>query len=259
MKTFFKYLGICSILLFSFYYTEKVSNIVINNSSLVNQINENMNEYSIKAVNAEIDGNYITPGINGTIVNVLKSYNNMKMLDVFNSYYLIYDKVIPDVSLENNKNKIIKNGNKIKKSVSIILKDNQEILDYSISKNININRLITLDTYEKNAKYEQINNDINNYEKVEKLLNNNNINKNICYINDNLIDTCKSKDKYLVETEKVLNNYNLSEIKKTIESGDIFYINDNVSLIDFKILLKQIYYQDLEIIKLSTLITEERD
>lgn len=257
MKTFFKYLGISSILLFSFYYTEKVSNIVINNSSLISQINENIDEYNIKAVNAEIDGDYIIPGINGSIVNVLKSYNNMKMLNVFNSFYLVYDKVIPDVSLENNKNKIIKNGNKIRKSVSIIVKDNQEIIDYSISKNISISRLITLDTYEKNAKYEQINNDNINYEKVEKLLNRNNINKNICYINDSLIDICKSKDKYLVETEKVLNNYNLSQIKEIIESGDIFYINDNVSLIDYKIFLRQIYYQDLEIIYLSKLITEE--
>ena len=43
MKNLFKYIGLSSILLFSFYYTEKMSNIVINNSSLVSEINENDN------------------------------------------------------------------------------------------------------------------------------------------------------------------------------------------------------------------------
>ena len=259
MKILFKYIGISSVLLFSFYYTEKMSNIVINNSSLVSEINQNSNNYNIKAVSAEIDGNYIVPGLNGSNVNILKSYNNMKVLDSFNSYYLVYDKVLPKVSLENNKNKIIKNGNRSKNSISIVVKDNKEVIEYSKDKNINITRLIDIDTYDKNAIYEQINNDLNNYEDVEKLLNNNNINKNICYINNNNFDLCIEKEKYLVEATISLNNYNLSSIKESIQSGYIIYIGDNVSLTDYKILVRQIYYQDLDIISLSKLISEERD
>jgi len=259
MKNLFKYIGISSILLFSFYYTEKMSNVVINNSGLVMEINENIDQYNITAVSAIIDGNYIIPGINGSNVNVLKSYNNMKSLEVFNETYLVYDKVIPDISLKNNKDKIIKNGNKNKNSVSIILNNNMEVIEYSKEKNINITRLIDYDTYDKYAKYEQINNDFNNYKNVEKLLTNNNLNKNICMINNNNLNFCKEKDKYLVEYTIELNNYNLSNIKNNIQSGYIIYINDNVSLTDYKILIKQIYYQDLDIISLSKLITEERD
>ena len=51
MKLLFKYIGLTSILLFSFYYTEKMSNMVINNSSLVMEINENKNCRSIKGKN----------------------------------------------------------------------------------------------------------------------------------------------------------------------------------------------------------------
>ena len=102
MKNLFKHIGISSILLFSFYYTEKMSNVVINNSGLVMEINENIDQYNITAVSAIIDGNYIIPGINGSNVNVLKSYNNMKSLEAFNETYLVYDKVIPDISLKNN-------------------------------------------------------------------------------------------------------------------------------------------------------------
>ncbi len=259
MKNLFKYIGITAVLLFSFYYTEKMSKVVVNNSNLVKEINSRSNEYNVESVSAIIEDDYIIPGLNGYSVNVLKSYNNMRFLDTFNSYYLEYDKVVPGISIENNKDKIIKRANSIKKSVAIIIKDNLDVLEYTKDKNIKITRLIDMNTYDKNYIHEQINNDINNYKKVELMLNNANINKNICYINNNIIDICRNNNKYLVESSLTLNNYNLASIKEKIKSGDIIYINDNVTLSDFKILIKQIQYQDLKIVYLSNLITEERD
>ena len=259
MKYLFKMLGIMIILMLGFYYTNQMSKLVINKSSLVELINENSKNYNIDPVSAIIEDDYIIPGLNGYSVNVLKSYNNMRYLDTFNSYYLEYDKVIPNISLENNKDKIIKYGNKSKKSVAIIVKDNLEIINYAKEKQIKINRLIDYNTYDINATYEQINNDYEEYKKVELMLNNGNKNKNICYINNNLIDICKKNNKYLVTSSVTLNNYNLASIKDNIKSGYIIYINDNVSLVDFKILVRQIYYQDLNILYISELIREERD
>ena len=259
MKSLFKYIGIFAILLFSFYYTEKMSNIVINNSSLMQEINQIASDYNITPVSAVISDNYITPGLNGYTVNVLKSYNNMKALDTFNSYYLEYDKKLPDVSLENNKDKIIKYGNKNKLSVSLLVQNNQEIIEYAESKNIAITRLVTNETINSKASYEQINNDNINFMKVENVLNRENINKNICIINNNLQEICQKKEKYLVEVTNILNNYNLIEIKDNIQSGTIILIGDNVNLSDFKILVRQILYQDLKIISLCELISEERE
>ena len=259
MKYLFKTLGIMIILMLGFYYTNQMSKLVINKSSLVELINENSKNYNIDPVSAIIEDDYIIPGLNGYSVNVLKSYNNMRYLDTLNSYYLEYDKVIPNISLENNKDKIIKYGNKSKKSVAIIVKDNLEIINYAKEKQIKINRLIDYNTYDINATYEQINNDYEEYKKVELMLNNGNKNKNICYINNNLIDICKKNNKYLVTSSVTLNNYNLASIKDNIKSGYIIYINDNVSLVDFKILVRQIYYQDLNILYISELIREERD
>ncbi len=257
MKNIFKLLGIGTILLFSFYYTEKFSNIVINNSSLVKEINNNKNEYNIEAVSAVIDDEYIIPGLNGYAVNVLKSYNNMKFLDNFNSNYLEYDIVKPNISLENNKNKIVKYGNIKKNSVALIIKDNIDILNYSKEKNIKITRLIDHNTFEKNSNYEQINYDYVEYNKVENMLNNINKNKNICYVDSYIEEVCKN-DKYLITDSLKLNNYNLASIKDKIKGGYIIFINDNVSLVDYKLLLKQIYYQSLSIIPVSELISEER-
>lgn len=259
MKKLFKYIGLSSILLFAFYYTEKMSAIVTNNSKLVMEINDNSNNYNIKAVSAEINNEYIIPGLNGYTVNVLKSYDNMRYLDTFNSYYLEYDIVKPSISLDNNKEKIIKYGNSSKKMVSIIINNNKEILEYVKSNKINITRIVDIDTFIADASYEQINGDYNNYKKLESLLNKYNINKNICYINNSIKDTCINNKKYLVEASITLNNYNLINVRDNIKSGYIIYINDNVSLSDFKILLRQIYYQDLSVVSLSKLISEERD
>ncbi len=258
MKSLFKYIGIITVFLFGFYYTEKMSNIVVNNSSLVSQINENSKDYNISPVSAIIEDNYIIPGLNGYSVNVLKSYNNMRFLDSFNPYYLEYNEVTPNVSLENNKDKIIKYGNQNKNSVSIIIENNQEIIEYAKEKKIKITRLIDHNSYDKLSYYEQINNDYEQFNKVETMLNNANINKNICFINNNILDICKKNKKYLVEASLTLNNYNLSNIKESIKNGYIIYINDKVNLADFKILVRQIYYQDLNIIYLSELITEQR-
>ena len=259
MKNLFKYIGLTAVLLFSFYYTEKMSSIVINNSSLVSEINNNSKDYNVEAVSAIIEDEYIIPGLNGKAVNVLESYKNMKHLDIFNAYYLEYDEINPNVSLENNKDKIIKYGNKLKNAVSIVVKNNIDVINYAKEKNVMITRLIDSDTFDKNNLYEQINDDYEKYKKVESMLNNNNINKNICFININIIDICKENKKYLVESSITLNNYNLSSIKDTIKSGYIIEIKDDVSLVDFKILLRQILYQDLDVISLSALINEERD
>ena len=259
MKNLFKYLGLFSLALFSFYYTEKMSNIVVNNSELMLEINMNSDDYEILPVSAIISDEYIIPGLNGYTVNVLKSYNNMKFLDDFNSYYLEYDTILPNVSIYNNLDKIIKYGNKNKQSVSIIVKNNFDVIKYSTEKDINITRLIDKNTFDKNVEFEQINDEYLEYKKVENMLNYNNINKNICIINDDNIDICKKEKKLLVEASIVMNNYNLSNIKNIINGGYIIYVNDNVDLTNYKLLLKQIYYKDLEIVSLSDLIKEERD
>ena len=179
MKNLFKYIGLFSILVCSFYYTEKMGYVVKNNNKLVAEINENANKYNVKFVNAEINNSYIIPGLNGYAVNVLKSYDNMRYLDTFNSYYLEYDVIKPYISLDNNKDKIIKYGNNSKNQISIIINNNKEILEYAIKKNINITRIVDYDNFIEDANYEQINGDEDNYEKVESLLNKYGLNKKI--------------------------------------------------------------------------------
>ena len=182
----------------------------------------------------------------------------MKDLEVFNENFLLYNNISPAVSIENNKDKIIIKGNELKKMVSLILKNNTTIIDYAYSLGIPFSRLVTLETFDENYNYEQLNDELENFNKLERSLNKKN-NSNICIINDLNKELCQNNKKYLVKPTLILNNYNLSEIKSNISNGSIIYIDDNVFLTDFKVLIRQINYQDLKIVNLSTLITEERD
>lgn len=257
MNNNFKYIGIISILLFSFIYTNYLSNKIMYKNDLVKEISDKSSNYNVLPVSAIIENNYITPGLNGESVNIIKSFNNMKDTHTFNSNYLKYDKVIPDISINNNKSKIIKYGNSYKNSVVILVSNNIEFINYANEKDIKITRLITYDTFDKNVKYEQINNDFENYDDVEKMLNNNNLNKNICIYNKE--EQCLNNNKYLVEPSIIINTYNYYEYKDKVKSGYIIYIKDEVSLSNIKLLIKELNYKGIKVIYLSKLISEERD
>jgi len=256
MKKFYKIIGLTSIMLFSFYYTEKIAIIMQNKSPIMQSINEVADDYTVSATNATIEGNYITPGIFGRMINKTKSFVNMKSFGIFNEYYLVFDKIKPDISINNNIDKIIKKGNKEKKSVAFLLENNQEIINYLIENNIDASILVTEEDYNKNNFLEQINNDKEKYNNVESLLNKNNQNKNLCYIKNLSIEFCKKQKKYLVEESFSLNSQNIVEAKNSIESGAIILIKETANLEEFKLLIKEINFKGLKIVKLSNLIDE---
>ena len=244
MKRFFQILGICSILVFSFYYTDKIALIVQEKNPILQEIKSKENELLIDSKDATVVNNFIIPGIKGSKVNVEKSFNKMKSLNAFNEYYLVYDDVKPSISIEDNKDKIIISGNKSKKQISVIIEYNEDLI---INKN----------NYDKNIKFELINNekDVKKFKQVETLLNNDKINKKLCLYNQSNQDICKSKGNYIIKNTHYLND-NIYDIKNTLENGSIILIKKDTNLKDIKILLNQIKFQDLEIVYLSDLIKE---
>lgn len=257
MKKFYKYFGIVAIMLFSFYYTEKIALLMRKKDPIYETIEVMKEESSVNYVNAEIKENNIIPGMNGLKVNTEKSFQKMKSFGAFNKYYLIFDQVKPEISLEDNKDKIITSGNSKKKSVAIILSPNQTIYDYVTSKNLTMSHLITKDTFQRESKLEQINNDSKYYKETDDLLNSISQNKNICIINKFNLERCKKEKKYLVEPGLELTSSNIASIKNKIQSGDIILVSSNAKLEDFKLLITQIEYKGLQLQSLSNLILEE--
>lgn len=244
---------------FSFYYTEKIALIVLSKNPLMQTIESEKTSYEIGAVNALIDGDYIIPGINGLTVNTKESYYNMQELEVFNEYYLVFDQVKPEISLADNKDKIIKQGNKKNNQVSLILEASNEVSEYLRQNEYKASLLINASNYEVNSYFEVINNEVDDYSSLEKTLTINKVNTHICVINANNYDICLESGNYLVEPTLILNNTNYIEVKNSLDRGSIIMIDKNALLEEVKLLLKEIRYKNYEVVYLSELISEENN
>ena len=147
-------------------------------------------------------------------------------------------------------------GNEKKEAISFILEnDESNLITYLVSEKIDVSILVDK-TSINNNKFEQINNDFDNYDYVEKLLNKDKKNTNICIINRTNKNFCIRHKKYLVEPTYVLSSTNLVIIKNKITSGDIILVKENVSIDDLSFLINYIKSKNLRIIKLSELISE---
>lgn len=112
LKRIFEIIGFISLVCFSFFYTNEISNVIKENDDLLIQIKDNENLYNVKAIDAVILDDTIIPGVSGKKISVDKSYNNMKKYNTFNENLLVYDKVKPNVSVNKVYDKYIISGNK---------------------------------------------------------------------------------------------------------------------------------------------------
>lgn len=254
-KELFKSIAIILLLTFSFYYAKRISTLLVYKSSLMSEILANKNKYEFESVDAVINGDYIIPGINGMEVSSLESYYQMKNEGVFNKDKIVYKEVEPKVSLANNETLIINKANSYKRKVSIVVSNNTEVENYILRNKIKADKLVTLDTYKKKSVFEQINYD-KDFDSLEKKLKENEIDKNICVLNNYNKKDCLKNHKTLVEPTYTISDSTL--IKANITAGDIIMIDDSLSLSSFKILLQKINYQNLGIVTISSLISEQR-
>lgn len=239
----------------SFFYTEKVALYVKNKNPIMQSIKEIKDTKYQEAINCSIiEDTYIIPGLNGKYINEDASFYNM-VTTSYNEELLVFNEIKPNISLEDNKDKIIIRGNHNKNAVSILFESNNKLSNYLLQKDFKVNLLVKEEQY--NNKYELINNSnneytykrIDNYFKKQKLTN------NLCYTNnDNIPKLCK--DKYIFTHSLEVNHSNISTIKNTISSGDIILIKDSLTIPELEILINQINYKDLNIVPISELISE---
>ena len=244
-------------MVFSFYYTDKIALMVQENNPIMQQIKDIKPEKEENYVNAIIDDDKIIPGKNGLTINVEKSFSVMKSFNAFNSYYLIYDQKKPKISLEDNKDKIITSGNLSNKNMTIIIEYGEDLVKYLESNNIKSDVLINKDNYIKVNKLEMINDDFDNYNEIEIMLNRSKMNNNLCIVNKSNIDFCKKRNKYLIETELVLTNDNVFNVKNNIKNGSIVIVKKDTNINNLKIIIDQARFKGLDLVYLSKLISEE--
>ena len=251
-----KYFLVVILMIYSFYLSDKVTNLAINKNPLMQEIKEKSPNLAVMGSNATIIDNTIIPGIKGKVVNEKESFFKMKEFGSFNETFLIYDSIKPKISLEDNLDKIIISGNKTHREVSLIIEDNENTIKYLDQLNINYTVLANLKTELLDKEYINAESNKNNFNDLESLLKKNNLNVKLCFIDYSNIELCKKKKNYLVEASIKVSNDLVLKQKNEIENGSIILINKNVSLDSLKIILDQIRYLDLDIVYLSKLITE---
>lgn len=258
LKKIYKYIGLFAIMVFSFYYTDKIALMVQSNNPIMQKINDAAKENEKEYVNAIIDDENIIPGKNGLAVNAEKSFSIMKSFGTFNSYYLVYDQKKPEISLEDNKDKIINNGNLSSKNIALVLEYNQNTISYLEENNIKASVLVNKENYQSISRLEKINYDFNNYEPLETVLKKEQNANQLCFVNNrDYLSFCKGKGKYLVDTDLILTNDSIFSVKNQIKNGSIIFIKKDTSIDTIKVLLSHIKFKGQNPVYLSTLISEE--
>ena len=253
MKKIFEWLGGLTLLLFSFYFTDKVSEIVIDNTRLMSEIKTVMSEYKTDAIDAKVDisNNEIVPGKYGKTINEEESYQRMKEISAFNKNFLVFDYIKPQISLSDNKDKIISRGNPYNREVSLIVTDN-DISKYLENNNIKHNTINTSKSLGNKVEYINANYEESLFYKTDRKLNN-----KICLKGYSNLNLCNKNDYFIIKPSIVLNKQNIISSINKIESGYIILLDGNIDLRYIDELIKEIRYRDYKIVFISSLIDEK--
>lgn len=249
MNKYLRYLALLSLLFFSFYLTNNFSLYMRNNDPLYKHIMDVKDDYQEDYCNAVIEEQYMIPGVNGKELDVESTYRNMKKNGYFNTLDINYKKIIPTISAENHKDKIINRANPLKKAVAIITED-KYIKEYLENNKVYYTYLVNIKNYQENLSYGyKLIKDSSNYEKINSYLK-----PSLCY---STIDyQCKNKYMTLVQESYELANNNFFLKYYKVKSGDIILIND-LNIKYLKILIDEIIFYNLEIMPLDKLVSED--
>ena len=255
LKRLFEWFGGISLLIFSFYLTDQVSQLVINNTKLMSEIKAVASEYNTTTQDAVIDisSNEIVPGKYGKTVNEEESYQSMRDFRAFNKNFLVYDYIKPQTSLFDNKDKIIKGGNASNREISIIANDH-DIIKYLVSKKICLNVLSYDKSLNKDVEYINANYEEEKFNDADKLLE---PNKKICLKGYSNLDLCIKNEYYIIKPSLVIDKQNAESMINKIASGYIILLDGKINLEYIDEILDEIQYRDLNIVFVSTLIDEK--
>ncbi len=239
MKNIFKVTGILILTGFSFFYTDKVSNIIKNNDPIMNRIDNVKDILTVSKIDPIIyDDEYIT-GINGCIVNREESYKKMKSNGEYNQDLM----VMKEDKIKDDYDKYIIGGPKQKRKVSILLTNyDQRLNDFIKENNININYFIDGSNIKKDIGIlMELNGKKYYYGRDKKYTN-----KYLLYDNSLIESNFKNKSSYCLVTEKnsmtlelcsrnkmktikaiEIKENILNYIKENLSNGEIILINSN--------------------------------
>lgn len=251
MKKYISYFGVIALTIFSFYYTDKATELVMKNDKVMKEIVSNKDNYKIDPINAIINNDEIITGLNGKQININKSYQNMKKINAYNDTMLVFEEVNPLITFKDEYDKYIIGGNEIKNEVALVFKVidtnyidriNNILLDKNVSATFFADGSIIEDNINVFLELTSNNNEIENLGYNSKYTNDkfnytNNMIESItriepkyCYSdyrNDDILELCSKNKMYTIKPTINATNYPFSTIKNNVSSGNIIGLNIN--------------------------------
>ena len=243
----FEYIGLISLVCFSYIITEKTSTVAKNMDEIMINIKNNYIKYEEKSIDALINNNDIIIGNCGKYVDINKSYLEMKKKGIYDDKLYQYKYVYPNIRLNNNYDKYIVSGSRYKNYIYIFI-------------HIDENNKYLLNNYDFNNYNFIVNNTFyfNNYSLINKLMNNNNsilieetnfkdlkkisnhykknYNSTIyCYNrnnNDSFLELCSSNESRKIKNIDIYRNNYLYHLKVNLKKGNFYNFSLNKELIN---------------------------
>lgn len=244
-----KFLGLICLICFTFFYTEKIIDVSIEQDEIMIKLREIEKKHEIKPIDATIEDDTIIPGNIGKYIDIDTSYKQMKKIGYFEESLIKYETIYPETSIYNNYNKYIINGNIYNKSISLIyIINNDKTIDniLNIIKNKNTTITFFIDSSFLNNNIDIISK-IKNYE-IYNYGNNGDYTKDNLIITNNIINNKSNNNSayclFIKKELKSLNNCanikmlsiipsitgNYNNIKNNLQNGSIILINNSQEL-----------------------------
>ena len=282
MKKLLSYIGILVLTLFSFYYTDKASEIVRNNDPIMKNILANKDNYLIESVSATIDDDEVVSGLNGKGIDINTSYRNMKKHNIYDESMYVYKEIDPLLSFTNSYDKYIVGGNPKKNQLALVFKvvnSNylDELNDIVLNKNVPVTLFVDGTILEENndkiLEFFENGNEIENlgynstYSKRKFIYTNNMINAitrldpKYCYSdykNSEVLEICSSNNMYTIKPTISVKNYPFSTIKNNVKAGNIISFNiDMETLKELPSIITYLRQKGYKLVILDELISEK--
>lgn len=279
MKKIFTVIGVLSLVCFSFYYTNLATEIIKNNDPIMKKIVKVSESYKKESINAVFSDNTIIPGISGVKVDINNSYESMKKYGKFNEDLIVFEEIMPTVSVQNTFDKYIRRGNVTKTNVSIIIIVDdpsyvENILDilnfkevkvtFFVGKNIINESMDLIDIIIKSGHRVEYKSDEYNVDEVLKyndlLKGKTNNNLKFCYTDEEnitILSNCNYKKMHTIFPNIITTNFPYSDVKRNLDSGSILSFKSNQhTLRELKYIINYINQKGFIIVNLDQVISE---
>lgn len=272
------------LVLFSFYYTDKVVSILEANDPIMKEINNNKSQKEEASVDANINDLEMIPGYNGLVVDVEASFKKMKSYGSYNESLLVFEEVKPTISSVDYYDKYIVSGNGFSTSSALVFAVNddtylQNVLDILTTTDTVATFFLDGKIIDNNKKIVRKINDANN--EIEVLSYNNAYNESLfnqaldnlkiitfndgkyCYAsydNKEVLNLCSKLNLHTIIPTLKLESNIYSNLKGNLRSGSIISIKiTKENLKELGVVINYIKQRGFNLVTLDLLLNEARN